>query len=447
MLHEGGQPSFVDCLFEDNGYSEPISCEFATTLRISKCKFQKNVGTFSAGVIGSGAGRLEISESTFIGNRTALRGGALSAGGTELYVARCSFFGNHAGESGGAVMGFSAYGVFVDCIFSGNSAGENGGAVSVGIGGVTGSPSFANCTFSANTATGYGGGLYNSTADGTWISNSILWGNADGYGTGESAQLYIASSAAVQPPEYTCIQGLSGALGVANIGSDPMFVDADGADDIAGTFDDDLRLSPGSPCIDAAFNLHVPPDLADLDGDGDASESTPFDLAGNTRFFDIPETIDTGNGIAPIVDMGAYETVTDCNNNRVLDAVDIATGTSRDCDHNDVPDECDVPAKDCNRNGVEDVCESDSDGDGVINPCDPCPSDALNDVDGDGLCANVDSCPGVFNPDQADRDGDGIGDACAGPIPAVSGWALLVLSLLILTQSKLSRRSGVPINP
>ncbi|MEL6867982.1 MAG: T9SS type A sorting domain-containing protein, partial [Bacteroidota bacterium] len=32
--------------------------------------------------------------------------------------------------------------------------------------------------------------------------------------------------------------------------------------------------------------------------------------------------------------------------------------------------------------------------------------------DGDGVCDNVDNCPNNFNPDQADSDGDGIGNTC-----------------------------------
>lgn len=37
---------------------------------------------------------------------------------------------------------------------------------------------------------------------------------------------------------------------------------------------------------------------------------------------------------------------------------------------------------------------------------------AIPDIDGDGLQNNVDNCVDTFNPDQADSDGDGIGDAC-----------------------------------
>jgi hypothetical protein len=57
----------------------------------------------------------------------------------------------------------------------------------------------------------------------------------------------------------------------------------------------DLRLSAGSPCIDAGDNNSIPADTADLDGDGDVNEPIPFDLDGNPRI------------VGAAVDMGAYE--------------------------------------------------------------------------------------------------------------------------------------------
>ncbi|MFO0872885.1 MAG: thrombospondin type 3 repeat-containing protein [Phycisphaerales bacterium] len=48
--------------------------------------------------------------------------------------------------------------------------------------------------------------------------------------------------------------------------------------------------------------------------------------------------------------------------------------------------------------------QADSDGDGV--------GDACQDTDGDGVLDVVDNCVNTPNADQADADGDGIGDAC-----------------------------------
>jgi len=50
----------------------------------------------------------------------------------------------------------------------------------------------------------------------------------------------------------------------------------------------------------------------------------------------------------------------------------------------------------------------DTDQDGVGDACDPCLN---NDPDLDNVCVG-DNCPFVANPDQADADGDGVGDAC-----------------------------------
>src|SRR5207237_345798 len=41
-------------------------------------------------------------------------------------------------------------------------------------------------------------------------------------------------------------------------------------------------------------------------------------------------------------------------------------------------------------------------------------SDAFPDVDGDGVPDPIDNCATVFNDDQRDGVGDGVGDACRG---------------------------------
>ena len=60
---------------------------------------------------------------------------------------------------------------------------------------------------------------------------------------------------------HSDIEGWTGSFGGAgNRGDNPLFVDGDGQDDTPGTEDDNLRLGPGSPVIDAADNTSVPPD-------------------------------------------------------------------------------------------------------------------------------------------------------------------------------------------
>jgi len=57
----------------------------------------------------------------------------------------------------------------------------------------------------------------------------------------------------------------------------------------------------------------------------------------------------------------------------------------------------------------------DTDGDGLADCSDP-------DDDNDGVLDTVDNCPLAVNPDQADTDGNGVGNACQANVVAVP-WA------------------------
>ena len=146
--------------------------------------------------------------------------------------------------------------LITNCIFVNNQACLGGGAMYKGFG-----STFINCTFTGNSANTIGGGIY------TWysliVANCILWGNNDSDGFDESAQI----RSDMDSVQYSCIQGLDTYAGNNNIGVNPLFVDSNGLDGIPGTEDDDLRLQPGSPCINFGDNTAIPEGvITDFDG-------------------------------------------------------------------------------------------------------------------------------------------------------------------------------------
>jgi hypothetical protein len=162
------------------------------------------------------------------------------------------------------------------------------------------------------------------------IENSILWANTDQFSPTLLEKQYGATGA-----DSTIVFTTSIAEGApSNQGSNPLFVDGDGADNVWGTFDDNCRLQPNSPCIDGAANAHVPLDLADVDQDGDTAEPLPLDFDGNPRIRDAR------------VDMGVFEFQDDCtlpadlDGDGEVDLSDLATllahfGVSSGAQHDD----------------------------------------------------------------------------------------------------------------
>lgn len=205
--------------------------------------------------------------------------------------------GNRAVQSGGGIFCHSSSPLVANNLILANSATDGGGG---GMSCDSSSPSIVN-----NTVIGNGGGGFTVDSWGSLpvIANTVIAYNSFGIaGDGNGLSLWNNCVFGNLAGDYVGVTNPTGTEG--NISNDPFFIRAagPGADGNWGTEDDDygdLRLRPGSPCIDSGRNDAVSAVLA-------------TDVAGKPRFFDDPATLDCpwspgACGAAPIVDMGAHE--------------------------------------------------------------------------------------------------------------------------------------------
>jgi predicted outer membrane repeat protein len=219
---------------------------FATALSCSQarnCTFVDNQAVAGGAVWGGGFSLDAFIGCVFAGNRAEQGGAAWVSGGPAPISFRRSLFANNvATERGGGAIA-AGYTEVSNCVFVGNSADgatEGGGAF-------WGGGWIRHSTFWANRALGgaAGGGVFGDSV----VDASILWGNADTSGMGAEAQ--YATQNGFGWIDASCVQGWTPAFGGEEmLASAPEFLDPLGADGVAGTVDDDLRLGPLSPCVD-----------------------------------------------------------------------------------------------------------------------------------------------------------------------------------------------------
>jgi len=209
---------------------------------------------------------------------------------------------------------------------------------------------------------------------------------------------------------------------------DPCPFDPDCDDDNVGDYQDNCIFIPN-------------PDQADNDDDFIPGALNPPTRGGDACDIDDDNDgiLDDGDGSSTIGDNPCTDYNTeDCDDNCQF----TANASQAENDSDGIGDVCDNCPYDYNPDqadadvdGIGDVCDTDSDNDGILddgdnsgtigdNPCtagqtENCDDNCLNtpnadqaDFDGDLLGDACDNCPYDYNPDQADNEDDGLGDVC-----------------------------------
>jgi predicted outer membrane repeat protein len=265
---EKASPVIRGCTFENNYAGQDggaIHNRDASSPVITGCRFVGNSSKDDGGAIANFDESFPIIVAcTFERNRSSDNGGAIfSRNGGGPRIVSCIFAGNDSRSHGGAIATRESTASIANCVFTGNVGHDNGGAVFYTQ--ATEPPTLLNCTVVGNSAELQGGAVYAEQSGSPEMLNCILWANRDQAGQGETSQISTDG-----PPlfRYCCVQNWTGQWqGPANHGRDPLFVDADGPDNLVGTADDNLRLTANSPCLDAGFEAPLSePFLTDGDG-------------------------------------------------------------------------------------------------------------------------------------------------------------------------------------
>jgi autotransporter-associated beta strand protein/predicted outer membrane repeat protein len=290
-----GSATVRRCEFRSNearDFGGGVELHIVTTATIAENTFSDNWAARGAGGLYLYSATATVSDNVIARNSASgpsSGGGGISVSGTGTTIQRNWLQGNHAGLYGGGVY-LNGTAMAVDSnVLVGNTSTSGGGLYLSS----TFTGTLTNLTLARNVASYQGGGAV-VFASGAVFANSVFW--QDAAPTGPEIVVSSAGSLSVY---YSDIFGGWAGAGSDNFNEDPRFVrnPNDGGDGWGvGENDDygDLRLLPNSPCIDAASNASVPAGIT-------------TDLAGNPRFVDVPAIPDTGIGIAPIVDVGAYE--------------------------------------------------------------------------------------------------------------------------------------------
>lgn len=175
-----------------------------------------------------------------------------------------------------------------------------------------------------------------------------------------------------------------------------LYVSADGAVDEDDPLINGLNCNAASAAVDCGNSVTLPCELGSDDRLRCGSTAGGYTGRDLTTYFNV-------HGGLP---MNARLLLQVCNTARQqcrTNAIPVRFSSSPDGDADGVDDASD------NCPFAANTDQADTDGDGLGDACDAV-SDP--DIDGDGIDNANDNCINDSNPDQLDSDGDGIGDAC-----------------------------------
>ena len=269
---------------------------------IRNCRFYDNSSKFGGAINYNVGVSGTISDCIFIGNQAlsgVSGGGAIMLGNSSSpMILNCKFMDNLGSSYGGGISSQSySKPTVANCLFSANNAGYEGGGFHMN----DSSPTITNCTFTKNYGRSTGGLmiLFRSPS----VRNCIFWENSNSSGSdNEQAQIYPrftsfqAYSCCIQDADANDASIPFGGATNGNIDDNPLFVDPNGPDGTAGTADDNLHLSPGSPCIDAGDPGGDYIGQTDIDGDPRVSDGR-VDMGSDEVIWGGAENISPGQSV------------------------------------------------------------------------------------------------------------------------------------------------------